>query len=163
MHSCLVGEMSRSSVHGRPTRSLSKKTNPDLIKPSCPGHRSLLPVQQQFCGGFHCKSSFIPPSLLVLAFVQKLTFNTQVGTEDCEDRHGKCNGKLKPGTIYWFKVNSTHHIAIILVGRLLHVVRNSPSGGSTPTVSCHWLIPSVPPTFLRSRMSFPRFLPRSRQ
>ena len=30
---------------------------------------------------------------------------TQVGTEDCEDRHGKCNGKLKPGTIYWFKVN----------------------------------------------------------
>jgi len=29
-----------------------------------------------------------------------------VGTEDCEDRHGKCNGKLKPGTIYWFKIRA---------------------------------------------------------
>jgi cadherin 5 type 2 (VE-cadherin) len=27
-----------------------------------------------------------------------------IGTEDCETRHGKCNGQLKPGTIYWFKV-----------------------------------------------------------
>jgi len=29
-----------------------------------------------------------------------------VGTEDCEHRHGKCNGKLKPGTIYRFKVRA---------------------------------------------------------
>lgn len=29
-----------------------------------------------------------------------------VGTEECEDRHGNCNGKLKPGTIYRFKVRA---------------------------------------------------------
>jgi cadherin 5 type 2 (VE-cadherin) len=27
-----------------------------------------------------------------------------VGTEDCSTTHGRCNGKLKPGTIYRFKV-----------------------------------------------------------
>ena len=27
-----------------------------------------------------------------------------VGTEDCTNQHGRCNGRLKPGTIYRFKV-----------------------------------------------------------
>ena len=27
-----------------------------------------------------------------------------IGTEDCLNNHGKCNGKLKPGTIFRFKV-----------------------------------------------------------
>jgi len=29
-----------------------------------------------------------------------------VGAEECEHSHGKCNGKLKPGTIYRFKVRA---------------------------------------------------------
>ena len=43
----------------------------------CPGHRSLLPVQQQFSGGLHRKSSFIPFSLFLLVFIQQqLTSNS---------------------------------------------------------------------------------------
>jgi len=29
-----------------------------------------------------------------------------VGTEDCTNQHGRCNGRLKPGTIYRFKVRA---------------------------------------------------------
>merc|ERR1712051_590738 len=28
------------------------------------------------------------------------------GTEDCTNQHGRCNGRLKPGTIYRFKVRA---------------------------------------------------------
>ena len=31
-----------------------------------------------------------------------------IGTEDCLNNHGKCNGKLKPGTIFRFKVRHSH-------------------------------------------------------
>ena len=51
----------------------------------------------------------------------------QVGTEDCEDRHGKCNGKLKPGTIYWFKVTSIILIAATVDYLMLCVI--VPRGG----------------------------------
>merc|ERR1711902_409331 len=60
-------------------------------------------------------------------FNNKSVEDFTVGTEDCEDRHGKCNGKLKPGTIYWFKVTSIILIAATVDYLMLCVI--VPRGG----------------------------------
>ena len=68
--------------------------------------------------------------IYVLLIIPRTSFSIcilQVGTEDCEDRHGKCNGKLKPGTIYWFKVTSLILIAATVDYLMLCVI--VPRGG----------------------------------